>query len=246
MPTRRHLVLEELVRTERDYVAGLSLVKKKSQIEFLFDELDLSDNCYIDKLKHEPEFPAEVMKQIFLLAACNQSLNLEDILNFHSKLLKHLEDADIMGTLGACEEVFLSHRDDFMIYTEFCNHHERGVSLLYELLSSQTAFALIKSCQLLSNSQLNLESYLLSVVQRICKYPLLMKELVKGTEPPYQSATQAALDISYNLNHHHIIIILVVVLLVLLVLLVLQLVTIIVITVYFQLEGFTNFFDTLS
>lgn len=39
------------------------------------------------------------------------------------------------------------------------------------------------SCQLSSKADLSLEAYLLSPVQRICKYPLLLKELLKCSSP---------------------------------------------------------------
>ncbi|EGD80041.1 hypothetical protein PTSG_10315 [Salpingoeca rosetta] len=169
-PPKRELVLQELVNTERDYVTGLSLVKK----------------CYIDKLKDEPEFPPDVMDRIFL--------NVEEILAFHTRLLKAFEDSNAAEVTGALEQVLLDNRDGFLIYTKFCNHHEGSVALLYELVSTPTACAHIKSCQLLSKSKLNLESYLLSVIQRICKYPLLLKELLKATEPPHDAKTQEALD----------------------------------------------------
>lgn len=35
-----------------------------------------------------------------------------------------------------------------------------------------------------SRVDLNLEAYLLSVIQRICKYPLLLKQLLKYSETP--------------------------------------------------------------
>eukprot|EP00043_Microstomoeca_roanoka_P018319 m.195448 g.195448 ORF g.195448 m.195448 type:complete len:1343 (-) comp16802_c16_seq2:279-4307(-) len=168
--SRRQLVLEEIVNTERDYIAGLSLVKK----------------CYIDKLKNEPEFPQDVMAKIFI--------NVEDILAFHIQLFRKFEDSRVLDEFGVCEQIFLDNKDGFLIYTNFCNHHEHSTTVLYELLSSPAACAHIKSCQLLSGSKLNLEAYLLSVIQRICKYPLLLKELKKATESPQNETTQAALD----------------------------------------------------
>ncbi|KAK2110106.1 Phosphatidylinositol-3,4,5-trisphosphate-dependent Rac exchanger 1 protein, partial [Saguinus oedipus] len=65
------------------------------------------------------------------------------------------------------------------------------------------------SCMLLGGrktTDIPLEGYLLSPIQRICKYPLLLKELAKRTpgkhpdHPAVQSALQAMKTVCSNIN----------------------------------------------
>jgi len=110
---------------------------------------------------------------------------------FHHKLLQAWEEED--G--GTVEEQFVASAAGFMIYRKFCSRFDAGVDCLVQLLNRQEARRVLQQCQLASKTDLSLQAYLLSAVQRICKYPLLLAELLKHTAAPAEAArTEAALE----------------------------------------------------
>ncbi|KAB0403473.1 hypothetical protein E2I00_008926 [Balaenoptera physalus] len=100
-------------------------------------------------------------------------------------------------------------KDKFCVYEEYCSNHEKALRLLVELNKIPTVRAFLLSCMLLGGrktTDIPLEGYLLSPIQRICKYPLLLKELAKRTpgkhpdQPAVQSALQAMKTVCSNIN----------------------------------------------
>ncbi|ELK04272.1 Phosphatidylinositol 3,4,5-trisphosphate-dependent Rac exchanger 1 protein [Pteropus alecto] len=100
-------------------------------------------------------------------------------------------------------------KDKFCVYEEYCSNHEKALRLLVELNKIPTVRAFLLSCMLLGGrktTDIPLEGYLLSPIQRICKYPLLLKELAKRTpgkhpdHPAVQSALQAMKTVCSNIN----------------------------------------------
>nr|XP_020025537.1 phosphatidylinositol 3,4,5-trisphosphate-dependent Rac exchanger 1 protein isoform X2 [Castor canadensis] len=137
--------------------------------------------------------------------------NIEDILEVHKDFLAALEfclhpEPQSQHELG---NVFLKFKDKFCVYEEYCSNHEKALRLLVELNKIPTARAFLLSCMLLGGrktTDIPLEGYLLSPIQRICKYPLLLKELAKRTpgkhpdHPAVQSALQAMKTVCSNIN----------------------------------------------
>ncbi|XP_012879769.1 PREDICTED: phosphatidylinositol 3,4,5-trisphosphate-dependent Rac exchanger 1 protein [Dipodomys ordii] len=137
--------------------------------------------------------------------------NIEDILEVHKDFLAALEyclrpEPQSQHELG---NVFLKFKDKFCVYEEYCSNHEKALRLLVELNKIPTARAFLLSCMLLGGrktTDIPLEGYLLSPIQRICKYPLLLKELAKRTpgkhpdHPAVQSALQAMKTVCANIN----------------------------------------------
>ncbi|KAG8519617.1 Phosphatidylinositol 3,4,5-trisphosphate-dependent Rac exchanger 1 protein, partial [Galemys pyrenaicus] len=137
--------------------------------------------------------------------------NIEDILEVHKDFLAALEcclrpEPQSQHELGS---VFLKFKDKFCVYEEYCSNHEKALRLLVELNKIPTVRAFLLSCMLLGGrktTDIPLEGYLLSPIQRICKYPLLLKELAKRTpgkhpdHPAIQSALQAMKTVCSNIN----------------------------------------------
>uniref|UniRef100_G3WEP5 Phosphatidylinositol-3,4,5-trisphosphate dependent Rac exchange factor 1 n=1 Tax=Sarcophilus harrisii TaxID=9305 RepID=G3WEP5_SARHA len=105
--------------------------------------------------------------------------------------------------------VFLKFKDKFCVYEEYCSNHEKALRLLMELNKIPAIRAFLLSCMLLGGrktTDIPLEGYLLTPIQRICKYPLLLKELAKRTpgkhpdHPAVQSALQAMKTVCTNIN----------------------------------------------
>nr|XP_021143586.1 phosphatidylinositol 3,4,5-trisphosphate-dependent Rac exchanger 1 protein [Columba livia] len=159
--------------------------------------------------------------------------NIEDILGVHKEFLAALEfclqpEPQSQHELG---NVFLKFKDKFFVYEEYCSNHEKALRLLMELnkiplklfgisgtlgilqtlpIAGNVCFLFcLQGCMLLGGrktTDIPLEGYLLTPIQRICKYPLLLKELAKRTpskhpdHPAVQNALQAMKTVCTNIN----------------------------------------------
>ncbi|XP_061913098.1 phosphatidylinositol 3,4,5-trisphosphate-dependent Rac exchanger 1 protein isoform X2 [Entelurus aequoreus] len=187
----RLCVLNEMLNTERDYVRTLLFL----QSAFLQRIRQTAD----DKQCLSPEH----VKMLFS--------NIEDILELHKELLSSVEavlqpEPQPYHALG---HVFLQFRESFSVYGEYCSNHEKALRLLMELNKIPHVRTFLLHCMLLGgkkSTDVPLEGYLLSPIQRICKYPLLLKELLKRTPkkhadyPAVEEALQTMKAVCSNIN----------------------------------------------
>lgn len=69
-----------------------------------------------------------------------------------------------------------------MIYSTYCNCYPRALVELEQLSMIKEAAALLEECRINQNlPELPLSAHLLAPIQRICRYPLHLNELVKHT-----------------------------------------------------------------
>uniref|UniRef100_A0AAQ6A5Q1 Phosphatidylinositol 3,4,5-trisphosphate-dependent Rac exchanger 2 protein n=1 Tax=Amphiprion ocellaris TaxID=80972 RepID=A0AAQ6A5Q1_AMPOC len=163
----RVCVLNELLKTERDYVGTL---------EFLSVFLHRLNQYAATKL--DKNITEETVKVLFS--------NIEEILAVHKDFLSMVEellqpDPHAHHEIGRC---FLHFRSRFQIYDEYCGNHEKAQRLLLELNKIRSVRTCLLNCMLLGgrkNTEVPLEGYLVAPIQRICKYPLLLRELLKRT-----------------------------------------------------------------
>uniref|UniRef100_A0A669BAQ4 Phosphatidylinositol 3,4,5-trisphosphate-dependent Rac exchanger 2 protein n=1 Tax=Oreochromis niloticus TaxID=8128 RepID=A0A669BAQ4_ORENI len=153
----RVCVLNELLKTERDYVGTLEFLS----LQFFF-------------------FLPPSSVKIVLFS------NIEEILAVHKDFLSMVEellqpDPHAHHEIGRC---FLHFRSRFQIYDEYCGNHEKAQRLLLELNKIRNVRTCLLNYMLLGgrkNTEVPLEGYLVAPIQRICKYPLLLRELLKRT-----------------------------------------------------------------
>lgn len=111
-------------------------------------------------------------------------INLEAILKFQSVFVKDLEETinweyPYKSCVGG---VFLKHRSGFKMYSEYCNSHPTATAALQELYQFNNYSKFFEACRLMRGLiEIPLDGYLLTPVQRICKYPLQLAELLKYT-----------------------------------------------------------------
>uniref|UniRef100_A0A8C1JWE0 Phosphatidylinositol-3,4,5-trisphosphate-dependent Rac exchange factor 2 n=1 Tax=Cyprinus carpio TaxID=7962 RepID=A0A8C1JWE0_CYPCA len=167
----RVCVLNELLKTERDYVGTLEF------LSFLQCIVGFPDSDNVAQLISQ-SFHAFAPQVLFS--------NLEEILSVHRDFLSMVEellqpDPNPYHEVGRC---FLHFVRRFQIYDEYCGNHEKAQRLLLELNKIRTVRTLLLNCMLLGgrkNTEVPLEVYLVAPIQRICKYPLLLRELLKRT-----------------------------------------------------------------
>uniref|UniRef100_A0A8C2KIC7 MCF.2 cell line derived transforming sequence a n=1 Tax=Cyprinus carpio TaxID=7962 RepID=A0A8C2KIC7_CYPCA len=175
-------VIKELIETERIYVEELLAVL-------------LGYRAEMDNPSLAPLLPINLRNKSDVLFG-----NLPDIYNFHSSVfLQDLESClESPEAVGAC---FLERKDHFHLYECYCQNKPRSDSLWRQF--SDCPF--FQMCQKKLEHKLALDSYLLKPVQRLTKYQLLLKELLKyssGCErvSELQGALEAMLDLLKSVN----------------------------------------------
>uniref|UniRef100_A0AC35FQR2 Uncharacterized protein n=1 Tax=Panagrolaimus sp. PS1159 TaxID=55785 RepID=A0AC35FQR2_9BILA len=158
---QRRRVVEELMETERDYVKLL----KDLVYGFL-------EQCK----KRKEMFNNDRITRIFG--------NISSILSLHINLLKELEasfDKESPEN-SLIANAFLRNSRSFNIYTEYCNNRPVSCTELATIERQPKYRHFFEACRLLRGmSKLTLEGFLLTPVQRICRYPLQLFELLKST-----------------------------------------------------------------
>uniref|UniRef100_A0A914HS03 Rho guanine nucleotide exchange factor n=1 Tax=Globodera rostochiensis TaxID=31243 RepID=A0A914HS03_GLORO len=157
----RRRIVQELISTEREYVRLLhNLVQG-----------------FLEQCRRRRElFPEERVQRIFG--------NLQMILMLHSRLLHELETEldEKEPEQSAVANVFLRNCQQFGIYTDYCNNRTLSCTELVTLEQQPQFLHFFEACRLLRGMPaLSLDSVLLTPVQRICRYPLQLLELLKAT-----------------------------------------------------------------
>ncbi|KAK3857217.1 hypothetical protein Pcinc_036514 [Petrolisthes cinctipes] len=169
-------VINEIISTERDFVKHLRDVIKG----------------YLKQVRKRPDmFTNERISSIFG--------NMEALYQFQSNFLRDLETCiDWQEPHKSCiGATFIRNREKFEIYSEYCNNHPAAMSSLQELYQDQKYVHFFEACRLLQEMiDISLDGFLLTPVQKICKYPLQLQELLKYTKPDHSdySSVKGALE----------------------------------------------------
>ncbi|XP_041111919.1 proto-oncogene DBL-like isoform X2 [Polyodon spathula] len=178
----KRLVMKELIETERVYVDELLSVLLGYRAEM--------DNPALSVLMP----PVLRSKKAILFG------NMTEIYSFHSRVfLQELEGClETPERVGVC---FLQRKENFQMYEQYCQNKPRSESLWRQF--SDCAF--FQECQRKLEHKLGLDSYLLKPVQRLTKYQLLLKELLKYStnckgSKELEGALTAMLDLLKSVN----------------------------------------------
>lgn len=154
-------VVQEIMNTERIYIKHLK---------------DICEG-YIRQCRKHPDMFSELqLKTIFS--------NIEDIYKFQRQFLRDLDkkynkEQPHLSEIGSC---FLLQGEGFSIYSEYCNTHPAACAELQRLMKSGRYKHFFEACRLLQQMiDISIAGFLLTPVQKICKYPLQLGELLKYT-----------------------------------------------------------------
>ncbi|XP_049896087.1 rho guanine nucleotide exchange factor TIAM1 [Epinephelus moara] len=166
-------VINELVETEKTYVKDLSCL-----IE-----------CYLTPLQKESFLTQDELDVLFG--------NLGEMVEFQVEFLRTLEDGiRLVPDLDKLERVeqfkkvlfslggsFLYYADRFKIYSAFCASHTKVPKVLAKAKTDPDFKAFLAERNPRQQHSSTLESYLIKPIQRVLKYPLLLRELYSLTDP---------------------------------------------------------------
>ncbi|XP_043935472.1 puratrophin-1 [Protopterus annectens] len=172
----RHII-DEMVTTEKEYVKSLRYV-----IDNYYPEMERFD------------LPQDLRGKRNIIFG-----NLEKLYNFHSQyFLKELESC--CNHPLRVSHGFLRHTDQFGMYALYIKNKPKSDALL-----SNHGNTFFKCKQLQLGDKMNLASYLLKPVQRMSKYALLLKDLIKecneSQEQELAYLRAAAEIVKFQLRH---------------------------------------------
>ncbi|XP_031427573.1 rho guanine nucleotide exchange factor TIAM1 isoform X1 [Clupea harengus] len=168
----RHVICE-LVETERTYVKDLKWLMEK----------------YLTPLQNESFLTQDELDVLFG--------NVVEMLEFQVEFLKTLEDGTrLVPDLEKLEKVdhfkkvlfslggsFLYYADRFKIYSAFCASHTKVPKVIAKAKTDPVFKAFLDERNPRQQHSFTLESYLIKPIQRVLKYPLLLRELHSLTDP---------------------------------------------------------------
>uniref|UniRef100_A0A672UTN4 MCF.2 cell line derived transforming sequence-like 2 n=1 Tax=Strigops habroptila TaxID=2489341 RepID=A0A672UTN4_STRHB len=175
-------IINELIETERVYVEEL-----QSIIEGYASEMDNPNLVHL--------IPSALQNKKEILFG-----NLPEIYEFHNRIfLKEIENCiENPELLARC---FLKRKEDLQIYEKYCQNKPRSEALWRQCGDS----IFFQECQRKLDHKLSLDAYLLKPVQRITKYQLLLKEMLKCSKnsegtAELEEALATMLDIIKSVN----------------------------------------------
>ncbi|XP_063807748.1 spermatogenesis-associated protein 13 isoform X1 [Pseudophryne corroboree] len=154
-------VIREIMNTERVYIKHLK---------------DICEGYIKQCRKHTSMFTEAQLGTIFG--------NIEEVYKFQKTFFKNLEkqynkEEPHLSEIGGC---FLENQEGFSIYSEYCNNHPSACLELSNLMKLSKYRHFFEACRLLQQMiDIAIDGFLLTPVQKICKYPLQLAELLKYT-----------------------------------------------------------------
>jgi len=152
---KRDLAVEELIKTEKSYV----------------DQLRLLDVVYVDALKKLKTITPEQHSTLFS--------QIKIILNFNTNFLTNLSTA-IKENKSIGQEM-LNFCPYFKIYREYVNNYEQA-SILLRKLKDRPDFTEFDEEGRTRCNNLSISDLIVTPIQRVPRYPMLLKEIIKNTE----------------------------------------------------------------
>ncbi|XP_062857801.1 rho guanine nucleotide exchange factor TIAM2 isoform X2 [Trichomycterus rosablanca] len=170
---RLRKVIQELVHTEKSYVKDLGC---------LFE-------IYLKPLENETFLSRGEMESLFG--------SLPEMLDFQRVFLQTLEEKaglspdftahqtpeELKKLLSSLGGSFLYYADHFKLYSGFCANHIKVQKVLERAKTDRAFKEFLEERNLTKQHSSTLESYLIKPVQRVLKYPLLLRELASLTDP---------------------------------------------------------------
>ncbi|XP_046844062.1 proto-oncogene vav-like isoform X2 [Xenia sp. Carnegie-2017] len=181
---KRSYVIDELLGTEKNYVEALTSMKDNFIVP-LSDVLSPED-----------------LKKIFI--------NILDLLAMHLLFLDKLKKAcavveNVGSTISNC---FLVDKDNFLEYGKYCRQMQAAQNHVDKLSETDSVMRerFQQCCNNANGGKFTLRSLLVVPMQRVLKYPLLLRELIKQSKAhnrdksSLEKALAAMQDVAHYIN----------------------------------------------
>ncbi|KAI9201937.1 uncharacterized protein BJ171DRAFT_601297 [Polychytrium aggregatum] len=170
-----------------DEVARMGLSKSEIKRQEVIHEVIYTERDYVDDLRTIIEIYIQPIKERKLLRPKDITVvfsNLEDLQRLNQEFLSWLEQKQKESTIvNQVGDLFIQISEGLKIYTLYCSNYPHALVKLQAARNSRAVAKFLDQCQQLPQSRnLTLANFLIKPVQRICKYPLLLKEMLKNTD----------------------------------------------------------------
>ncbi|XP_064187738.1 rho guanine nucleotide exchange factor TIAM2 [Anguilla rostrata] len=169
---RLRKVVQELLDTEKSYVKDLSCLFE-TYLKPLENETFLSKDEMESLFGSLPEML--FFQRVFLQTLEERIASPPDLSTLESPV--HFKK--LLFSLGGS---FLYYADHFKLYSGFCANHIKVQKVLERAKTDQAFKEFLDAKNPTKQHSSTLESYLIKPVQRVLKYPLLLRELVSLTD----------------------------------------------------------------
>lgn len=113
--------------------------------------------------------------------------NVEQLAETQEGFLEALRIASKDDALSVAD-CFIKHATQFRLHSTYCSCHPRAAEALEKMLNEdEQIWAFFESCRMLLDNALSVSALMLKPVQRICQYPMMLKELIGTCEPSSQA-----------------------------------------------------------
>ncbi|KAJ6228426.1 rho guanine nucleotide exchange factor 9-related [Anaeramoeba flamelloides] len=166
---KRSQVIMELIETEKEYLGDLKIIL----------------NLYLNPLKEQKIIELKDISVIF--SSVETIAGANDIL--FQRLMENYPKEDSNLKVGELNvgKIFLEMGDYLKLYTLYCSNHEAALKTIahYRKKSNYQKFIKDRIVNYPEVRKLKLSDFLIKPIQRICKYPLLFRELLRATAIDY-------------------------------------------------------------
>lgn len=156
----REYAVQELLDTESKYVRDLNLIVEQFQ----------------KPLQANNVLNARQLSDIFSI--------IRDFIPLHEQLLKELSETVNKPYAEQCPgQIFLAMADYLKMYTGFCASQTNIAQRISDLTKSNSTFRKFLDAKLKDEKLrgLTLTAFLVMPIQRVCRFPLLLKQIAKST-----------------------------------------------------------------
>ncbi|CAK8692472.1 unnamed protein product [Clavelina lepadiformis] len=165
----RIYVLREILDTEEEYAKLLQFI-----VEVMIPDLDaLAENDQV------PSVNSDTVSKMLA--------NIHDIHKLHATFITSLQKAthSYPYHTHCIGNIFIQHSEQFNVYGKFCSNFSNAQKISYSLEENPAVQNLIEKWKEgvahKKRGFIHLEGFIISPVQRLCKYPLLLKQLKRFT-----------------------------------------------------------------
>ncbi|KAI8816152.1 uncharacterized protein EV422DRAFT_591923 [Fimicolochytrium jonesii] len=124
---------------------------------------------YQRELQSQDVVPRDMLLQLFA--------NLDELLDFQRRFLLQMEATLSMPPAEQhIGQLYITNEEAFTVYVPFCGNYHSAIQIATENAATLQRVPDMDPVR-------ELPSYLIKPVQRVCKYPLLLNELVKYSDP---------------------------------------------------------------
>eukprot|EP00939_MAST-03C_sp_MAST-3C-sp1_P005103 g5103.t1 len=172
---------------------GKATTKAEEQRKRVYDEITDTEAQYIDDMRNVLTLFANPMQRdkIVTKEDCDAIFsNLGQIVAINATILRQIKykrKSQILSKVIA--DVFHANAAKMSVYTTYCINYHNALKTVKRLKATNTVFVQFLD-SLASNVELrglNLESLLIKPVQRICKYQLFLRDLLKSMDKEHKN-----------------------------------------------------------